>query len=567
MQDYSDILSYLKNKQTPMQQKQEEELDAILETISSELKENNLSQEHRKKLNLLSSVKKEEQEETKQDLLDLSQKEKKNEEELLQLQTKLKKEQQKYEESKEKQEHLKSSLEEMKKKHEENLKIRTQFHQLQQSVLQKENRIKDLEKSLSELSEARQNNHLLLSEKETLQQELSSLQQELQQHQNATRKSTHALDQFQSLTLEYKQKIQAFEEQQKIVKTQIATYQENLSLLTQDQQLLQEQKKDLLEKHDLLQKELDAMKLLQEKSEELLTEKSKQLVQKETLLEKTKQDLQKTKEELQEEEEKRKQEEERSLQKQRENELLKKEVEQKKRDLQELKKRLSNEDLHAVYSPYEKIGVSLCSLYLALLLSKEKSKKVAVLDLSLQEKQPSLSAFFNSVDITKHALYQNLFKKSMEVKKNKASLQSYRNIELFTTQARVGPFSTAQVLQALENLNGYTVVLDLPRQNKELLEELLSLNKVEKYLVVRQREDILSSILDNTCFSRESLYKDFHVIVNQAEDHNLSKSKTIAILEQQFGIRTLIEVPKMNRRDLMEHQNRYEIFPLLEQYF
>ncbi|WP_423893017.1 hypothetical protein [Filifactor alocis] len=188
---------------------------------------------------------------------------------------------------------------------------------------------------------------------------------------------------------------------------------------------------------------------------------------------------------------------------------------------------------------------------------------MALLDLSLLSDNVSLSAFFNHVDIERYKRYRELFTKNINVVKDEMSLYRYKNIEVFTTAfIDKKQYSTKEILQAISNLKDYTIVINLPKENQELLQTMFSINKVEKYLVVQNREDIIQRIVDDLNFGVETMYFNFNVIFNF--DKGDDKTSALEKLQDKITVNEILSVREISRKEIMKFQNEFKIFELLE---
>ena len=181
---------------------------------------------------------------------------------------------------------------------------------------------------------------------------------------------------------------------------------------------------------------------------------------------------------------------------------------------------------------------------------------MALLDLSLSSDNVSLSAFFNHVDIERYKRYRELFTKNINVVKDEMSLYRYKNIEVFTTAfIDKKQYSIKEILQAISNLKDYTIVINLPKENQELLQTMFSINKVEKYLVVQNREDIIQRIVDDLNFDVETIFN-----FDKGDD----KTSALEKLQDKITVNEMLSVREISRKEIMKFQNEFKIFELLE---
>lgn len=564
---YNDILSFLMTNQ---QTKEDIEIMSVIEDISFEINNTNtVSVDNRKKLNLLSNSKKQEQKETQEKINTLSFSEVEQEEKIQKLQKQLQEEQHRYEVATQEKKNLESLLKNMQLQVKENAVSQNRIQCLSQNIEEKETMIRELEFSLSKLDQTEKNNKILTEEKEKLHQEILVYQNQLSEYREQEKKQTidninHNQNELQeklvSLEKTYQKETLKLQEKEK----QIEDYTKLLQELRDEQDSLTCQKNYFLTKERNLQKELDNIKKLQEQSEELLKTQQQELKEKDVYIQQQQEEIKQkrweiltAKEELQKEkksivtvtEEKNKLEE-----------ALKKKEQQMKALKTSVLKNSSN--IHAIYSNYSRIGSSFSAIYLAFLLSK-KVNRVALLDLSLSSDNVSLSAFFNHVDIERYKRYRELFTKNINVVKDEMSLYRYKNIEVFTTAfIDKKQYSTKEILQAISNLKDYTIVINLPKENQELLQTMFSINKVEKYLVVQNREDIIQRIVDDLNFGVETMYFNFNVIFNF--DKGDDKTSALEKLQDKITVNEILSVREISRKEIMKFQNEFKIFELLE---
>jgi len=564
---YNDILSFLMTNQ---QTKEDNEITSVIEDISFEInKTNTVSVDNRKKLNLLSNSKRQEQKETQEKINTLSFSEVEQEEKIQKLQEQLREEQHRYKVAIQEKNNLESLLKNMQLQVKENTVSQNKIQCLSQNIEEKETMIRELELSLSKFNQTEQNNKILTEEKEKLHQKILMYQNQLSEYREQEKKQ--AIDNINHNQKELQEKLFSLEKtyQEETLKLQekekqIEDYTKLLQKLRDEQDSLKCQKNYFLTKEKNLQEELDNIKKLQEQSEELVKTQQQELKEKDVYIQQQQEEIKQkrweiltAKEELQKEkksivtvtEEKNKLEE-----------ALKKKEQQMKALKTSVLKNSSN--IHAIYSNYSRIGSSFSAIYLAFLLSK-KVNRVALLDLSLSSDNVSLSAFFNHVDIERYKRYRELFTKNINVVKDEMSLYRYKNIEVFTTAfIDKKQYSIKEILQAINNLKDYTIVINLPKENQELLQTMFSINKVEKYLVVQNREDIIQRIVDDLNFDVETMYFNFNVIFNF--DKGDDKTSALEKLQDKITVNEMLSVREISRKEIMKFQNEFKIFELLE---
>lgn len=564
---YNDILSFLMTNQ---QTKEDNEITSVIEDISFEInKTNTISVDNRKKLNLLSNSKRQEQKETQEKINTLSFSEVEQEEKIQKLQEQLREEQHRYKVAIQEKNNLESLLKNMQLQVKENTVSQNKIQCLSQNIEEKETMIRELELSLSKFNQTEQNNKILTEEKEKLHQKILMYQNQLSEYREQEKKQ--AIDNINHNQKELQEKLFSLEKtyQEETLKLQekekqIEDYTKLLQKLRDEQDSLKCQKNYFLTKEKNLQEELDNIKKLQEQSEKLVKTQQQELKEKDVYIQQQQEEIKQkrweiltTKEELQKEKE--------SVvtvteEKNRLEESLKKKEQQMKALKTSVLKNSSN--IHAIYSNYSRIGSSFSAIYLAFLLSK-KVNRVALLDLSLSSDNVSLSAFFNHVDIERYKRYRELFTKNINVVKDEMSLYRYKNIEVFTTAfIDKKQYSTKEILQAISNLKDYTIVINLPKENQELLQTMFSINKVEKYLVVQNREDIIQRIVDDLNFGVETMYFNFNVIFNF--DKGDDKTSALEKLQDKITVNEILSVREISRKEIMKFQNEFKIFELLE---
>lgn len=564
---YNDILSFLMTNQ---QTKEDNEITSVIEDISFEInKTNTVSVDNRKKLNLLSNSKRQEQKETQEKINTLSFSEVEQEEKIQKLQEQLREEQHRYKVAIQEKNNLESLLKNMQLQVKENTVSQNKIQCLSQNIEEKETMIRELELSLSKFNQTEQNNKILTEEKEKLHQKILMYQNQLSEYREQEKKQ--AIDNINHNQKELQEKLFSLEKtyQEETLKLQekekqIEDYTKLLQKLRDEQDSLKCQKNYFLTKEKNLQEELDNIKKLQEQSEKLVKTQQQELKEKDVYIQQQQEEIKQkrweiltTKEELQKEKES-------VVTVTEEKNRLEESLKKKEKQMKALKTSMmkNSSDICAIYSNYSRIGSSFSAIYLAFLLSK-KADRVALLDLSLFSDNVSLSAFFNHVDIERYKRYRELFTKNINVVKDEMSLYRYKNIEVFTTAfIDKKQYSTKEILQAISNLKDYTIVINLPKENQELLQTMFSINKVEKYLVVQNREDIIQRIVDDLNFGVETMYFNFNVIFNF--DKGDDKTSALEKLQDKITVNEILSVQEISRKEIMKFQNEFKIFELLE---
>lgn len=564
---YNDILSFLMTNQ---QTKEDNEITSVIEDISFEInKTNTVSVDNRKKLNLLSNSKRQEQKETQEKINTLSFSEVEQEEKIQKLQEQLREEQHRYKVAIQEKNNLESLLKNMQLQVKENTVSQNKIQCLSQNIEEKETMIRELELSLSKFNQTEQNNKILTEEKEKLHQKILMYQNQLSEYREQEKKQ--AIDNINHNQKELQEKLFSLEKtyQEETLKLQekekqIEDYTKLLQKLRDEQDSLKCQKNYFLTKEKNLQEELDNIKKLQEQSEKLVKTQQQELKEKDVYIQQQQEEIKQkrweiltTKEELQKEKES-------VVTVTEEKNKLEEALKKKEKQMKALKTSMmkNSSDICAIYSNYSRIGSSFSAIYLAFLLSK-KADRVALLDLSLSSDNVSLSAFFNHVDIERYKRYRELFTKNINVVKDEMSLYRYKNIEVFTTAfIDKKQYSTKEILQAISNLKDYTIVINLPKENQELLQTMFSINKVEKYLVVQNREDIIQRIVDDLNFGVETMYFNFNVIFNF--DKGDDKTSALEKLQDKITVNEILSVREISRKEIMKFQNEFKIFELLE---
>lgn len=564
---YNDILSFLMTNQ---QTKEDNEITSVIEDISFEInKTNTVSVDNRKKLNLLSNSKRQEQKETQEKINTLSFSEVEQEEKIQKLQEQLREEQHRYKVAIQEKNNLESLLKNMQLQVKENTVSQNKIQCLSQNIEEKETMIRELELSLSKFNQTEQNNKILTEEKEKLHQKILMYQNQLSEYREQEKKQ--AIDNINHNQKELQEKLFSLEKtyQEETLKLQekekqIEDYTKLLQKLRDEQDSLKCQKNYFLTKEKNLQEELDNIKKLQEQSEKLVKTQQQELKEKDVYIQQQQEEIKQkrweiltTKEELQKEKES-------VVTVTEEKNRLEESLKKKEKQMKALKTAMlkNSSDIYVIYSNYSRIGSSFSAIYLAFLLSK-KADRVALLDLSLFSDNVSLSAFFNHVDIERYKRYRELFTKNINVVKDEMSLYRYKNIEVFTTAfIDKKQYSTKEILQAISNLKDYTIVINLPKENQELLQTMFSINKVEKYLVVQNREDIIQRIVDDLNFGVETMYFNFNVIFNF--DKGDDKTSALEKLQDKITVNEILSVREISRKEIMKFQNEFKIFELLE---
>lgn len=556
---YNDILSFLMTNQ---QTKEDIEIMSVIEDISFEINNTNtVSVDNRKKLNLLSNSKKQEQKETQEKINTLSFSEVEQEEKIQKLQKQLQEEQHRYEVATQEKKNLESLL--------KNMQLQVKENAVSQNIEEKETMIRELEFSLSKLDQTEKNNKILTEEKEKLHQEILVYQNQLSEYREQEKKQTidninHNQNELQeklvSLEKTYQKETLKLQEKEK----QIEDYTKLLQELRDEQDSLNCQKNYFLTKERNLQKELDNIKKLQEQSEELLKTQQQELKEKDVYIQQQQEEIKQKRQEILTAKEELQKEKKSIVTVTEEKNKLEEALKKKEQQMKALKTSVlkNSSNIHAIYSNYSRIGSSFSAIYLAFLLSK-KVNRVALLDLSLSSDNVSLSAFFNHVDIERYKRYRELFTKNINVVKDEMSLYRYKNIEVFTTAfIDKKQYSIKEILQAISNLKDYTIVINLPKENQELLQTMFSINKVEKYLVVQNREDIIQRIVDDLNFDVETMYFNFNVIFNF--DKGDDKTSALEKLQDKITVNEMLSVREISRKEIMKFQNEFKIFELLE---
>lgn len=564
---YNDILSFLMTNQ---QTKEDIEIMSVIEDISFEINNTNtVSVDNRKKLNLLSNSKKQEQKETQEKINTLSFSEVEQEEKIQKLQKQLQEEQHRYEVAIQEKKNLESLLKNMQLQVKENAVSQNRIQCLSQNIEEKETMIRELEFSLSKLDQTEKNNKILTEEKEKLHQEILVYQNQLSEYREQEKKQTidninHNQNELQeklvSLEKTYQKETLKLQEKEK----QIEDYTKLLQELRDEQDSLTCQKNYFLTKERNLQKELDNIKKLQEQSEELLKTQQQELKEKDVYIQQQQEEIKQKRQEILTAKEELQKEKKSIVTVTEEKNKLEEALKKKEQQMKALKTSVlkNSSNIHAIYSNYSRIGSSFSAIYLAFLLSK-KVNRVALLDLSLSSDNVSLSAFFNHVDIERYKRYRELFTKNINVVKDEMSLYRYKNIEVFTTAfIDKKQYSIKEILQAINNLKDYTIVINLPKENQELLQTMFSINKVEKYLVVQNREDIIQRIVDDLNFDVETMYFNFNVIFNF--DKGDDKTSALEKLQDKITVNEMLSVREISRKEIMKFQNEFKIFELLE---
>lgn len=564
---YNDILSFLMTNQ---QTKEDIEIMSVIEDISFEINNTNtVSVDNRKKLNLLSNSKKQEQKETQEKINTLSFSEVEQEEKIQKLQKQLQEEQHRYEVATQEKKNLESLLKNMQLQVKENAVSQNRIQCLSQNIEEKETMIRELEFSLSKLDQTEKNNKILTEEKEKLHQEILVYQNQLSEYREQEKKQTidninHNQNELQeklvSLEKTYQKETLKLQEKEK----QIEDYTKLLQELRDEQDSLNCQKNYFLTKERNLQKELDNIKKLQEQSEELLKTQQQELKEKNVYIQQQQEEIKQKRQEILTAKEELQKEKKSIVTVTEEKNKLEEALKKKEQQMKALKTSVlkNSSNIHAIYSNYSRIGSSFSAIYLAFLLSK-KVNRVALLDLSLSSDNVSLSAFFNHVDIERYKRYRELFTKNINVVKDEMSLYRYKNIEVFTTAfIDKKQYSIKEILQAISNLKDYTIVINLPKENQELLQTMFSINKVEKYLVVQNREDIIQRIVDDLNFDVETMYFNFNVIFNF--DKGDDKTSALEKLQDKITVNEMLSVREISRKEIMKFQNEFKIFELLE---
>lgn len=564
---YNDILSFLMTNQ---QTKEDIEIMSVIEDISFEINNTNtVSVDNRKKLNLLSNSKKQEQKETQEKINTLSFSEVEQEEKIQKLQKQLQEEQHRYEVATQEKKNLESLLKNMQLQVKENAVSQNRIQCLSQNIEEKETMIRELEFSLSKLDQTEKNNKILTEEKEKLHQEILVYQNQLSEYREQEKKQTidninHNQNELQeklvSLEKTYQKETLKLQEKEK----QIEDYTKLLQELRDEQDSLNCQKNYFLTKERNLQKELDNIKKLQEQSEELLKTQQQELKEKDVYIQQQQEEIKQKRQEILTAKEELQKEKKSIVTVTEEKNKLEEALKKKEQQMKALKTSVlkNSSNIHAIYSNYSRIGSSFSAIYLAFFLSK-KVNRVALLDLSLSSDNVSLSAFFNHVDIERYKRYRELFTKNINVVKDEMSLYRYKNIEVFTTAfIDKKQYSIKEILQAISNLKDYTIVINLPKENQELLQTMFSINKVEKYLVVQNREDIIQRIVDDLNFDVETMYFNFNVIFNF--DKGDDKTSALEKLQDKITVNEMLSVREISRKEIMKFQNEFKIFELLE---
>ena len=564
---YNDILSFLMTNQ---QTKEDIEIMSVIEDISFEINNTNtVSVDNRKKLNLLSNSKKQEQKETQEKINTLSFSEVEQEEKIQKLQKQLQEEQHRYEVATQEKKNLESLLKNMQLQVKENAVSQNRIQCLSQNIEEKETMIRELEFSLSKLDQTEKNNKILTEEKEKLHQEILVYQNQLSEYREQEKKQTidninHNQNELQeklvSLEKTYQKETLKLQEKEK----QIEDYTKLLQELRDEQDSLTCQKNYFLTKERNLQKELDNIKKLQEQSEELLKTQQQELKEKDVYIQQQQEEIKQKRQEILTAIEELQKEKKSVVTVTEEKNKLEEALKKKEQQMKALKTSVlkNSSNIHAIYSNYSRIGSSFSAIYLSFLLSK-KVNRVALLDLSLSSDNVSLSAFFNHVDIERYKRYRELFTKNINVVKDEMSLYRYKNIEVFTTAfIDKKQYSIKEILQAISNLKDYTIVINLPKENQELLQTMFSINKVEKYLVVQNREDIIQRIVDDLNFDVETMYFNFNVIFNF--DKGDDKTSALEKLQDKITVNEVLSIREISRKEIMKFQNEFKTFELLE---
>lgn len=564
---YNDILSFLMTNQ---QTKEDNEITSVIEDISFEInKTNTVSVDNRKKLNLLSNSKRQEQKETQEKINTLSFSEVEQEEKIQKLQEQLREEQHRYEVAIQEKNNLESLLKNMQLQVKENTVSQNKIQCLSQNIEEKETMIRELELSLSKFNQTEQNNKILTEEKEKLHQKILMYQNQLSEYREQEKKQ--AIDNINHNQKELQEKLFSLEQtyQEETLKLQekekqIEDYTKLLQKLRDEQDSLKCQKNYFLTKEKNLQEELDNIKKLQEQSEKLVKTQQQKLKEKDVYIQQQQEEIKQKRREILTTKEELQKEKESVVTVTEEKNKLEEALKKKEKQMKALKTSMmkNSSDICAIYSNYSRIGSSFSAIYLAFLLSK-KADRVALLDLSLSSDNVSLSAFFNHVDIERYKRYRELFTKNINVVKDEMSLYRYKNIEVFTTAfIDKKQYSTKEILQAISNLKDYTIVINLPKENQELLQTMFSINKVEKYLVVQNREDIIQRIVDDLNFGVETMYFNFNVIFNF--DKGDDKTSALEKLQDKITVNEILSVQEISRKEIMKFQNEFKIFELLE---
>lgn len=564
---YNDILSFLMTNQ---QTKEDNEIMSVIEDISFEInKTNTVSVDNRKKLNLLSNSKRQEQKETQEKINTLSFSEVEQEEKIQKLQEQLREEQHRYKVAIQEKNNLESLLKNMQLQVKENTVSQNKIQCLSQNIEEKETMIRELELSLSKFNQTEQNNKILTEEKEKLHQKILMYQNQLSEYREQEKKQ--AIDNINHNQKELQEKLFSLEKtyQEETLKLQekekqIEDYTKLLQKLRDEQDSLKCQKNYFLTKEKNLQEELDNIKKLQEQSEKLVKTQQQELKEKDVYIQQQQEEIKQKRREILTTKEELQKEKESVVTVTEEKNKLEEALKKKEKQMKALKTSMmkNSSDICAIYSNYSRIGSSFSAIYLAFLLSK-KADKVALLDLSLSSDNVSLSAFFNHVDIERYKRYRELFTKNINVVKDEMSLYRYKNIEVFTTAfIDKKQYSTKEILQAISNLKDYTIVINLPKENQELLQTMFSINKVEKYLVVQNREDIIQRIVDDLNFGVETMYFNFNVIFNF--DKGDDKTSALEKLQDKITVNEILSVREISRKEIMKFQNEFKIFELLE---
>ena len=291
---YNDILSFLMTNQ---QTKEDIEIMSVIEDISFEINNTNtVSVDNRKKLNLLSNSKKQEQKETQEKINTLSFSEVEQEEKIQKLQKQLQEEQHRYEVATQEKKNLESLLKNMQLQVKENAVSQNRIQCLSQNIEEKETMIRELEFSLSKLDQTEKNNKILTEEKEKLHQEILVYQNQLSEYREQEKKQTidninHNQNELQeklvSLEKTYQKETLKLKEKEK----QIEDYTKLLQELRDEQDSLTCQKNYFLTKERNLQKELDNIKKLQEQSEELLKTQQQELKEKDVYIQQQQEEI------------------------------------------------------------------------------------------------------------------------------------------------------------------------------------------------------------------------------------------------------------------------------------
>lgn len=564
---YNDILSFLMTNQ---QTKEDNEITSVIEDISFEInKTNTVSVDNRKKLNLLSNSKRQEQKETQEKINTLSFSEVEQEEKIQKLQEQLREEQHRYEVAIQEKNNLESLLKNMQLQVKENTVSQNKIQCLSQNIEEKETMIRELELSLSKFNQTEQNNKILTEEKEKLHQKILMYQNQLSEYREQEKKQ--AIDNINHNQKELQEKLFSLEQtyQEETLKLQekekqIEDYTKLLQKLRDEQDSLKCQKNYFLTKEKNLQEELDNIKKLQEQSEKLVKTQQQKLKEKDVYIQQQREEIKQKRREILTTKEELQKEKESVVTVTEEKNKLEEALKKKEKQMKALKTSMmkNSSDICAIYSNYSRIGSSFSAIYLAFLLSK-KADRVALLDLSLSSDNVSLSAFFNHVDIERYKRYRELFTKNINVVKDEMSLYRYKNIEVFTTAfIDKKQYSTKEILQAISNLKDYTIVINLPKENQELLQTMFSINKVEKYLVVQNREDIIQRIVDDLNFGVETMYFNFNVIFNF--DKGDDKTSALEKLQDKITVNEILSVQEISRKGIMKFQNEFKVFELLE---